>query len=230
MTPTATALTLTAAAGLLLIATAPAQGGVVEQGDAAPTVDGLGANLSNSLETFMNRVTETAASVPAEVAARNIAAWLQMIQWAEGTQRAGNPYAVCYGYDHTIINFADHPAITGEWSGKRLPDAMCRNAGYGPGCVSTAAGAYQIKKSTWQAVRSKIGATSFNAQWQDAAAIELTRRRGALEHVKAGRLQAAIAACALEWASLPGNSYKQGTKAMPDLFATFNRAGGAITA
>ena len=62
------------------------------------------------------------------------------------------------------------------------------------------------------------------------AAIELTRRRGALEHVKAGRLRAAIAACANEWTSLPGNTYKQGTKALPDLFVTFNRAGGAITA
>lgn len=231
MNTAATALTLTAA-GLLLIAATPARGGVVDQGDADPSLDPgfLADNLTSNLETIMNRVTETPAMVADATAARNIAAWLQMIQWAEGTQRAGDPYRVCYGYTHTIGSFADHPAITGEWRGEALPPEMCRAAGYGPGCVSTAAGAYQIRKPTWQAVRGKIGATSFGPQWQDAAAIELTRRRGALEHVKAGRLRQAIAACANEWASLPGNTYKQGTKALPDLFATFNRAGGAVTA
>lgn len=229
MKPAATALTFTAA-GLLLIAATPAGGGVVDQGDAAPTLDGIAGNAAGNVQTFLNRVTETPAMVDNTTAGRNVAAWLQMIQWAEGTQRAGNPYAVCYGYRHTIMDFSDHPAITGEWRGEALPPDMCRAAGYGPGCVSTAAGAYQIRKPTWQAVRGKIKATSFDRAWQDAAAVELTRRRGALEHVKAGRLRAAIAACANEWASLPGNSYKQGTKSLPDLFATFNRAGGAITA
>lgn len=229
MNRAAIALTATAA-GLLLIAGRPARGGVVDQGEAAPTLDTFINNAAGNFDTFVNRVTETPAMVNDTTAARNIAAWLKMIQWAEGTQRAANPYAVCYGYRHTIIDFRDHPANTGEWRGERLPDSMCKAAGFGPGCVSTAAGAYQIRKPTWNSVRTAIGATSFAAVWQDAAAVELTRRRGALEHVKAGRLRQAIAACANEWASLPGNTYGQGTKPITELFATFNRAGGAISA
>lgn len=223
MTPAA-ALTLTAAAALLL-STSTARASVeAGEGGALPSFD-LG-NLTDRAETLFNTLTETPADMPQETAAANIAAFLNTIQWAEGTAQELNPYAVCYGYRHTISDFSDHPAITGEWRGERLPDAMCANAGFGPGCVSTAAGAYQIIKPTWRNITAALGLRDFGPDSQDAAAVELIRRRGALEDVKAGRIVAAIGKCRNEWASLPGNYARQGQRSMGDLIACYQQNGG----
>lgn len=220
-----TALTLTAAAVLLLAATSNARANV-EAGQGGASFD-LG-NLTDSAETLMNQITEQAADTPADQAGANIAAFLGMIRQAERTADALNPYAVCYGYRHTITDFSEHPAITGEWRGERLPDAMCINAGFGPGCVSTAAGAYQIIRPTWVKVRDALGLVGFGAANQDAAAVELIRRRAALEDVKAGRIAAAINKCRNEWASLPGNYAKQGQRSVSTLVAWYEQNGGTI--
>jgi len=130
------------------------------------------------------------------------------------------------GYRHTINDLSEHPAITGEWRGERLSNSMCANAGFGPGCVSTAAGAYQIIRPTWAKVRDRLGLRSFGANEQDAAAVELIRQRGALEDVRAGRFEAAVDKCRNEWASLPGNYAKQGQRSMGQLMAWYQQNGG----
>lgn len=226
----AAALTLTAAAMLLVGGSTPAARGAIEQGDAAPSfgLDNLAENITDKVETIVNQITEAPADVPADQAEANVRAWLAVIRQAEGTERTGNPYAACYGYSHTIMDFSDHPAVTGEWRGLRLPDGMCLRAGYGPGCVSSAAGAYQIKKGTWQALQRALQLSDFGPECQDRAAVELTRQRGALEDVKAGRFAKAVHACRNEWASLPGNSYGQGAKDLGTLTAWFQSSGGAL--
>ena len=105
---------------------------------------------------------------------------------------------------------------------------MCANAGFGPGCKSTAAGAYQIIRPTWIRVRDRLGLVNFDELSQDAAAIELIRQRGALEDVKAGRFGDAVRKCRQEWASLPGNSARQGQRSFDTLAAWFAGAGGAF--
>lgn len=216
-------LTLTAAALLLLASTSTARASVeAGQGDAAFDL----SILTDRAESLMNQLTEQAATVDLDTASRNIAAFLQLLYQSEGTASAPNPYAVCYGYGHTITDFSDHPAVTGEWRGERLPDAMCANAGFGPGCVSTAAGAAQIIKPTWLSVKKALGLPDFGHESQQAAYIELIRRRGALEDVKAGRIAAAVSKCRNEWASLPGNYAKQGQRDLSTLLAWFDQAGG----
>lgn len=158
----------------------------------------------------------------------NIAAMLDTISKSEGTDQAGDPYRVCYGYAHTIASLADHPAITGEWRGERLSDAMCKNAGFGPGCVSTAAGKYQIIKPTWARLKAKLGLTDFSPASQDRAATELLSERGALGYVEQGRFAEAVFAARKEWASLPGANYKQGERSMEWLTARFTEAGGVL--
>ena len=224
MTPAAV-LTL-AAAGAMLLASSSSSRANVESGEGGPSFDL--DNLSDQMENLMNQLTEQAANVDADTAGANIAAFLGMIQHAEGTKAAGNPYAVCYGYRHTIQNFANHPAVTGEWKGERLPDAMCQNAGFGPGCVSTAAGAYQIIKPTWLKVAAALGLPDFSPASQDSAAVDLIRRRGALEDVKAGRLAAAVDKCRNEWASLPGNYAKQGQRSLDTLALWYQQNGGFL--
>lgn len=220
----AIALTLIAAGTLLLSRTAAAASVEAGQGDLLGAVS-LDV-LADRAETAFNSITEQQAMNDTTTQAANIAAFLAVIRQAEGTARAGDPYRVCYGYAHTISNMADHPAITGEWKGERLPDAMCRNAGFGPGCVSTAAGAYQIIKPTWANLRRALGLPDFGQASQDAAAVELIGRRGALEDVKAGRVAAAISKCRNEWASLPGNYARQGQRDLGTLVAWFEQSGG----
>lgn len=162
--------------------------------------------------------------------AQNLRAFLDMIAFAEGTDRAGDPYRVCYGYRHTIRSLADHPAITGEWGGERLPDAMCAGAGLGPGCVSTAAGRYQIIRPTWRELKADLNLPDFGPASQDAAAVELIRRRGALNDVYAGRIAQAIDKVAKVWASLPGAGYAQPERKLSNLLAAYGSAGGITEA
>lgn len=165
----------------------------------------------------------------------NVRAFLRAIVFAEGTARhprtgaALDPYRVCYGYSHTVQDLRDHPALTGEWKGERLPAEMCRRAGFPSGvCYSSAAGAYQIIKPTWVRVKGRLGLPDFGPESQDLAAVELIRARGALADVRAGRFDVAVRRCAAEWASLPGNAAGQPQRRRDDLVAAYMAAGGEV--
>ena len=164
----------------------------------------------------------------------NVSAFLRTIVFAEGTSRDPfgkvlNPYRVCYGYKHSIEDLSDHPAVTGEWKGERLPPAMCKRAGYSSGiCYSSAAGAYQIIRPTWVVVKKRLGLPDFSPDSQDAAAVELIRSRGALDDVIQGRFDAAVKKCSAEWASLPGNLAGQPQRRRDDLLTAYRDAGGSV--
>lgn len=159
----------------------------------------------------------------------NVRAFLTAIAWAEGTEKTPDPYRVCFGYRHTVQGFADHPANTGEWGGEKLTDQQCTGAGEKPGCVSTAAGRYQMRRATWNAAKRALSLPDFSPDSQDQAAVWLIDQRGALDDVKAGNLQTAIYKCRREWASLPGAGYAgQPTRRQDDVVAVFERAGGVV--
>jgi len=162
------------------------------------------------------------------IQSRNMRAFLSAIARAEGTDRAADPYRVCYGYKHTIFSLQDHPAVTGEWKGEPLSAAMCAAAGVSAGCVSTAAGRYQIKKATWLEAKRALGLKDFSKASQDKAAAYLIDRRGATDEVEAGNIERAVALCAKEWASLPGAGYGQPVKTMAAIVAAYKAAGGAV--
>ncbi len=158
----------------------------------------------------------------------NLRAFLKLIQWAEGTFSKPNPYAVCYAYSHTISDFSDHPAITKEWNGVVLPDRICAGAGYGPGCKSTAAGAYQINRPTWLGIKNKLPGIRFDAAGQTAAAIQLIKQRGALQDVENGALYKALKKCNPTWASLPGSPYDQPTRSYSKCEDFYISQGGGV--
>lgn len=158
----------------------------------------------------------------------NISAMLAAISAAEGTAGQPDPYRVCFGYSHTIQNLDNHPALSGEWMGKPLSLAMCAGAGLGPGCVSTAAGKYQMIRKTWVSARDKLGLPDFSPDSQDAAAVELLRQRGALGPLVRGDFAGAVAAARREWASLPGAGYGQGERSIAWLQRKFTDAGGVL--
>lgn len=144
----------------------------------------------------------------------NLPAFLAMIRYAEGTS-GPDGYRTLFG-GSLFDSYADHPrkVVTVMSQGKPLS--------------STAAGAYQILSRTWDSVRSAIGAPDFSPAWQDQAAIELLRRRGALDYVYAGDIVAAINAARREWASLPGAGYGQPEKALSDLVSVYQMSGGNV--
>jgi len=142
----------------------------------------------------------------------NLRAFLIMIQYAEGTYGA-NAYRMLYG-GQLFNSYAQHPntAITKG------------------GITSTAAGAYQILYRTWASVQQDLGLTDFSPASQDRAAVELIRRRGALEDVLAGRFDDAIYKCRKEWASLPGAGYGQHERSLTSLVQVYQYAGGKMVA
>lgn len=164
-----------------------------------------------------------------------MAAFLAMIRRAEvGGWDDARRYTTFYG-GAQFRSLSDHPVATKEMRGVRLSDAMCRAAGLGPGCVSTAAGAYQFILPTWQAMRA-AGAggpgsprlPDFSPASQDEAARRLVRRIGADALLQQGRLTDAIARAGTQWASLPGSTARQPQRSMDTLVGWFSEALEAI--
>lgn len=138
----------------------------------------------------------------------NLAAFLAVIRACEGTS-GPNGYRTLFG-GKLFESYADHPRV-------RVPFKAT---------YSTAAGAYQILEPTWGDFIKAEGPHDFSPDNQDLCARWLIKRRGALADVEAGRLRAAIAKCALEWASLPGSPYGQPTRDIAYCERIFHLNGG----
>jgi muramidase (phage lysozyme) len=83
---------------------------------------------------------------------------------------------------------------------------------------STAAGKYQITKTTYDDFAKRLGITDFSPQSQDRIALAIIQKEGALDDVKAGRYDQAIAKLGGRWASLPSSPYRQ-SKRTPEWVA-----------
>lgn len=162
----------------------------------------------------------------AENVDRRIKAFLYMIRASEHVYPRDVENNACYHlfYGGSVFrDFSDHPVITGEKTGIVLPDAMCSAAGLGPGCVSTAAGAYQFIKGTWNRMREIAPRLpDFSPQSQDWAAIRLLNEIGALRLITAGDIPGAIAKASGTWASLPGSKAQQNPKKLSYAMDRYN--------
>lgn len=126
-----------------------------------------------------------------------------------------------------FYNFADHPVNTGELRGVPLKPEWCRAAGFASGrCVSTAAGAYQFTRPTWDGLRASgrhgPRLPDFSPASQDEAARRLLAQIGALAMIEAGNIEGAIRVASARWASLPGSTSGQPQKSMQFALAKFN--------
>ncbi len=142
---------------------------------------------------------------------KNVQAFLKMIRFAEGTDGV-NGYRTMFTGKLFDNNYIEHPNI---------------NNCYGSLC-STAAGAYQFLYKTWKELKAKLELKDFSPYSQDLAAIELLRRRGALDYVKQGNFELAVQAVNKEWASMPGSPYGQPTKDITELINIYQNNGGTI--
>lgn len=164
--------------------------------------------------------------------AANLAAFLYLIRSSEHLfprDVVGDAaYQIFYGGSR-FESLADHPTITGEKRGVPLPPQVCRNAGIASGiCVSTAAGAYQINRPTWDEFR-KAGRwgerlPDFSPASQDEAARRILWRVGALPLIEAGDIEGAIVRASPRWASLPFSTSGQRKHSLEFAAARFNEA------
>lgn len=164
-----------------------------------------------------------------DTADRNEQAFLYMLRRAEHTQAnvaSGLDYTTFFGGSR-FTRLDDHPVLTGEKKGVRLSDEMCRKAGFGPGCVSTAAGGYQIIVPTWDRVRNQAPRLpDFTPPSQNQAALRILDEIGARRYVRAGEFDEALSLASSQWASLPGSTAGQSAKTYAQVLAYFNEGGG----
>lgn len=154
----------------------------------------------------------------------NIAAFLATIRYAEGTQ-SEEGYRALFGwrpgsYGRTFDSFADHPRILFPYTNLA-----------GQTIQTSAAGAYQITRTTYDKLQEKypeLQGRGFSAQAQDDMALLLIAERGALGDVQAGRLDSAINKVRGVWASLPGSNVNQPTRSYTALAQVFEQNGGVL--
>ena len=143
-------------------------------------------------------------------------ALLHGLSWAEGTADAPDPYRVTFG-GAQFDDLSQHPNIQRRFV---QTDGKVNSSG--------AAGKYQFTNRTWNGVASALDAPDFGEDSQTAGAVELIRRRGALDDVLNGNLRGAVGKLGNEWASLPTSPYPQRTRSWGDLEKAFEMGYGMV--
>ena len=141
----------------------------------------------------------------------NARAYLTVIRKGEGTL-GEKGYSTLFGGGQ-FEGFEDHPNKT------------VKRGGYS----SSAAGAYQILKGTWNsqnatAAKKKLGISDFSPESQDKFALWLIANRKALDEVLKGDLEGAVRGTNKEWASLPESPYGQPVQTMEGAKNVFKEA------
>lgn len=145
----------------------------------------------------------------------NVAAFLRVIRERESSndeiawRMRWTPRGVAY-----FDSFADHPRID-------EPRA--------DGRTSSAAGAFQETRTTYDEYKDKIGADlvpDFSPESQTRIAIGIMAGRGILGHVVAGRFAEAVAVARSTWTSLPGASESSGSWTLDKAHAVYLAYGG----
>lgn len=121
----------------------------------------------------------------------NVQRGLAVIRATEGTAKSRTPYNMAFGM-RPIGDLSWHPGKSYKFTQTN-----------GKANRTTAAGAYQFLKGTWNSVAKQLGLKSFNAKNQDIAALALIDRRGGLGPLVKGDVRGFVKAVGPEWASLP---------------------------
>ena len=133
-----------------------------------------------------------------------IQVFLDMISYAEGTDRFGNDrgYNVIVG-GSLFDDYSDHP--------RKLVKLPRYNIS------STAAGRYQILSRYWDHYKAQLKLPDFGHESQDRYAIQQIKEQRALPLILSGDIHGAIMRCSNIWASFPNAGYGQREVEMNDL-------------
>jgi len=144
----------------------------------------------------------------------NLAAFLDMIAYSEGTLKYGNDdgYNVIVG-GSLFSSYSDHP--------RKLVILS-------PTLKSTAAGRYQLMARYATPYMSQLHLKDFSPISQDAIAIQIIREQGALKNIMNGDIVKAIQQCSNIWASFPGAGYNQRENKIDTLISKYKEFGGKL--
>jgi muramidase (phage lysozyme) len=139
----------------------------------------------------------------------NVVAFYRVVREKESGQTA-DAYTLINGGSH-FTSFADHPygRLRTTQGGK-------------------AAGAPQFLPTTWGELVDQYGFEDFSPPNQDQGYVGLLVKRGALADVMAGRFEAAVAKCRLEWSSLPGASESRSSWTLDKARVVYEAWGGKL--
>lgn len=136
----------------------------------------------------------------------NVQNMLNIIARSEGTNKYPNGgYNTIFGGEQ-VEDLSKHPKIYKDYtdlSGTKIK--------------TSAAGRYQIVGVTNDGLNKSLNLPDFSPESQDIMAIELIRRRGALDDVLKGDYKSAINKLGSEWASLPSSKYAQPKRTMGEI-------------
>ena len=148
----------------------------------------------------------------------NVVAFLDMIAWSEGTDNGRQP-TNDRGYDVLVggklfTSYKTHPNVLVTLN---------------PKLKSTAAGRYQLLNRYYKAYAALLKLPDFSPLSQDLIAIQQIKERKAIDLIKQGKIQEAIACCSNIWASLPGAGYGQHEQKMSTLITIYKSKGGVLS-
>lgn len=126
----------------------------------------------------------------------NVQAYLNYLNTYEGKPKHNQTV----GYKE-FKDLSDHPRIRVAFNDK--------------GDTSDAAGLYQIKGSTWNQQKKKLGLKDFSLPNQQKAAVGILNDIGALDYIKSGEFSKANELARSQWASLPGSTIGLATGQIP---------------
>ena len=119
----------------------------------------------------------------------NVDNYLEFLNKAEGSPKSNT---IVGGGEFN--DYSRHPGVVGVTTKE------------GP---STAAGKWQITKTTYDDIAPKIGVTDFSEESQKKIALKLIQDKGALEDIQKGDYKTANEKLGGVWASLPSSPYSQ---------------------
>ena len=200
-------IAVVAGAAALLLMRQVGQGGA-DDGDTTYEAP----DLLDQADALFQEFTDMNSSVSPEQQGRNLAAFMWAIRVGEGTTGPDGYRTIVGG--SLFEDYSDHPRQK-IWI-PRIND------------YASAAGAFQIRRQTWDGVQRKLGLPDFSPASQDQACVELIRQRGGLRLAMNGQFAAAVEKCKKEWASLPGAGYGQREESLAKLQAEYINAGGQL--
>jgi len=150
----------------------------------------------------------------------NLAAFLDMIAWSEGTSQIPDSDD---GYKVIVTSTVREPKLISDY--KDHPRKVQRLTG---SLFSSAAGRYQILQRYWDHYRNLLHLFDFSPGNQDLVAIQQIKEMRALGDIEAGRFNEAVRKVRNIWASLPGSGYGQPQRTLEACREKYVEAGGEI--
>jgi muramidase (phage lysozyme) len=145
-------------------------------------------------------------------------AFLEMLKWAE----IGEDLLEISddGYNVLVGSTASHPLLFKSYSDHpRVYNAIFN---------STAAGAFQIIRRTFNDYSKLLNLHDFTPASQEAIALQLLKERHALNAIEQGWVDYAVRLASPVWASLPYSGASQPKHAIGDLICVFKKHGGDV--